>query len=146
MNLKISLEENFDESESADIQNRINADVEAKGIKRNFRSFCLMVRDENGALRGCVQARTAYTWLCIQKLWMDPEIRGQGFAKKLVLEAERIALERGCHSAHVDTLSCQAPEFYQKLGYEIFAELDNYSAGNKRCFLKKEDLASSIAE
>ncbi len=144
MDLKISFEENFDLTETEDIQDRVNADVEAKGIERNFRSFCFMVRDDTGKLRGCVQARTAYTWLYIQKLWMDPEIRGRGLAKKLILEAEKVGLERGCRNSHVDTFSCQAPDFYQKLGYEIFGELDDYPAGNKRYFLKKEGLSGAI--
>ena len=47
-----------------------------------------------------------------------------------------VRLERGCHSAWVDTFSFQAPGFYRKLGYEVFGELD-YPPGHKRFFLRK---------
>jgi hypothetical protein len=50
--------------------------------------------------------------------------------------AEGRAVERGCHSAWVDTFSFQAPGFYPKLGYEVFGELD-YPPGHKRIFLQK---------
>ncbi len=49
---------------------------------------------------------------------------------------ERRAIERGCHSAWVDTFSFQAPGFYRELGYEAFGELD-YPPEHKRFFLKK---------
>ena len=51
-------------------------------------------------------------------------------------EAERGALGRGCHSVWLDTFSFQAPGFYRRLGYEVFAELD-WSADHKRIFLRK---------
>ena len=51
-------------------------------------------------------------------------------------DAEMRALERGCHSAWVDTFSFQAPGFYPRLGYEVFGELD-YPPGHKRIFLQK---------
>ena len=51
-------------------------------------------------------------------------------------DAEARALERGCHSAWVDTFSFQAPGFYPKLGYTVFGELD-YPPGHKRIFLQK---------
>jgi hypothetical protein len=50
--------------------------------------------------------------------------------------AEGRAVERGCHSAWVDTFSFQAPGFYRKLGYEVFGELD-YPPEHKRFFLRK---------
>jgi hypothetical protein len=51
-------------------------------------------------------------------------------------QAERHALDLGCHSAWLDTLSFQAPEFYPKLGYREFARLD-YPPDQQRIFLKK---------
>jgi len=51
-------------------------------------------------------------------------------------DAEMRALERGRHSARVDTFSFEAPGFYPKLGYAVFGELD-YPPGHKRIFLQK---------
>jgi hypothetical protein len=44
---------------------------------------------------------------------------------------------RGCHSARLDTFSFQAPEFYRRMGYEVFGVLD-YPPDHKRIFLKKQ--------
>src|ERR1700733_998696 len=55
------------------------------------------------------------------------------------------ALERGCHSAWVDTFSFQAPGFYPKLGYEVFGELD-YPPGPRRIFFQKHLEAKAGAQ
>ena len=66
---------------------------------------------------------------------MSDALRGKGIGRKLMADAEARALERGCHSAWVDTFSFQAPGFYPKLGYEVFGELDY--PPHKRIFLQK---------
>jgi len=50
-------------------------------------------------------------WLFIRYLWVSDALRGQGIRRKLMGGAEARALERGCHSAWVDTFSFQAPGF-----------------------------------
>ncbi len=52
--------------------------------------------------------------------------------------AENEALARGCHGAYLDTFSFQAPDFYQKLGYEIYGKLDDFPKGHCRYFLRKK--------
>jgi hypothetical protein len=47
------------------------------------------------------------------------------------------AIRRGCKHAHVDTLSFEARPFYEKLGYELFATLEDYPEGYCKYFLKK---------
>ena len=75
-------------------------------------------------------------WLFIRYLWVSDALRGKGIGRELMGSAEARALERGCHSAWVDTFSFQAPGFYPKLGYQVFGELD-YPPGHKRIFLQK---------
>lgn len=75
-------------------------------------------------------------WLFIRYLWVSDMLRGQGIGRELMAGAEARAFERGCHSAWVDTFSFQAPDFYRKLGYEPFGELD-YPPVHKRIFLQK---------
>jgi GNAT superfamily N-acetyltransferase len=78
----------------------------------------------------------------LQRLALHPlslgsdALRGTGIGRALIGAAERRALERGCHSAWVDTFSFQAPGFYRKLGYKPFGELD-YPPDFKRIFLQK---------
>ena len=45
---------------------------------------------------------------------------------------------RGCRYAHLDTFSYQARPFYDRLGYRLFGELENYPPGHSRFFLRKQ--------
>ncbi|MCL1140045.1 GNAT family N-acetyltransferase [Shewanella pneumatophori] len=51
--------------------------------------------------------------------------------------AETEAKNRGCIMAQVDTLSFQAPLFYQKLGFEIIGTVPATSKSPARYFLLK---------
>jgi ribosomal protein S18 acetylase RimI-like enzyme len=76
--------------------------------------------------------------LFVSILWVDEQLRGQGHATKMMDAAEDYARERGCHSAHLDTLSWQARPFYERRGYELYSTLDDYPGPHKRFFLKKK--------
>lgn len=69
----------------------------------------LMERDEHGAVIGGLLGGTYWGWLYIDILWVREDHRNRGIGTKLLQEAEREALRRNCHHAHVDTMSWQAP-------------------------------------
>jgi ribosomal protein S18 acetylase RimI-like enzyme len=75
-------------------------------------------------------------WLFVDNLWVHAAFRRRGIGHQLLLAAERRALAAGCHSAGLDTWSFQAPDFYRRLGYEVFGTLD-YPPDHQRLFLKK---------
>ena len=66
-----------------------------------------------------------------------------GYGRQLVEEAERQAAREGCQWVFTETYSWQALPFYRKLGYEVFATLDDCPAGHKRYYVKK---AVKVAE
>lgn len=68
---------------------------------------------------------------------LDERLRGRGYGRALMEEAERIGREHGCTFAHTTTFSYQAPDFYQAVGYTIFAAMDDYPDGIVQYFLKK---------
>ena len=100
-----------------------------------WRPLAVFARDGEGIIAG-LAGETYSGWLFIRYLWVSDALRGQGIGRKLMGDAEVRALERGCHSAWVDTFSFQAPGFYLRLGYAVFGELD-YPPGHKRVFLQK---------
>ena len=55
----------------------------------------------------------------------------------LLQKAEQEAVARGCHHVHLDTMSWQAPMFYQKHGYEILGVLPDIPKGNQKYLLIK---------
>ncbi|UYN96486.1 MAG: GNAT family N-acetyltransferase [Enhydrobacter sp.] len=77
-------------------------------------------------------------WLHVGILWIDEAARGEDWGSRLMDQAEAYARERGCHSATLDTHTFQARPFYEKRGYEVFGELDDYPKGHKKFFLRKK--------
>ena len=101
-----------------------------------FGRIGVFVRGGDGRVEAGLDGLIEAGWLFVDNLWVAEALRGRGVGTTLMREAERVAVERGCHSAFLDTFSFQAPGFYQKLGYEIFATLD-YPPRHKRHFLKR---------
>lgn len=97
----------------------------------------LILKDGTGQVFGGILCDTFLYCLYIDVLWVHESLRGQGYGKALIQEAERIARENGCTFAHTCTFTYQSPNFYQAMGYTIFATLDDYPNGIKQIFLKK---------
>lgn len=53
------------------------------------------------------------------------------------MQAESIASSLGCKLSHTSTFSYQSPDFYKKMGYEVFGIIDEHSEGIVQYFLKK---------
>ncbi|MFQ3650372.1 MAG: GNAT family N-acetyltransferase [Gemmataceae bacterium] len=97
----------------------------------------LALRDDQGKIIGGLLGVFHWQWLRIKILAVAPEYRGKGWGRRLMAEAERRAIEKGCEQAWVDTFSFQAPDFYRQLGYVLFGELVDYPSGQNRLFFRK---------
>ena len=129
-----------DEPEAEDVQ------VLAQGLTqhslphtgvRGFRPIGVFLRDEQGKVVGGVWGYINWNWLYVNLVWASESLRGQGYGKQMLLALEGVARERGCEYAHLDTFSYQARPFYERLGYEVFATLEEYPPGHQRYFMKK---------
>jgi GNAT superfamily N-acetyltransferase len=98
----------------------------------------IIVRDEAQAILGGLLGATYWGWLVIDILWIAEALRGQGYGTQMLQMAEAEALLRGCHGAHLDTMSFQALPFYLKHGYSVFGEIEDLPRGHTRHFLKKK--------
>ena len=104
----------------------------------DYRRLCLFIRDEQNNIIGGLLGETAWGWLHVSILWLSDDLRGQGYGSRLLAMAEAEALIRGCHSAHLDTMDFQALPFYQKHGYLVYGQLDDFPIGHSRYFLRKK--------
>ena len=78
-------------------------------------------------------------WFYLTDLLVDKAWRGQGLGRKMLSLLEQRLLENGIHKFWVWTAGYEAPGFYKKQGYEIFAELEDwYSNGASRVALRKQ--------
>ena len=96
-----------------------------------------IAKDDDGNIIGGVSGRTIYNQFLIEVLWVADSFRGQGLGRDLMALAEDKAKLRGCLAAQVDTLSFQAPDFYQKLGFEVVGKVDGVPDSPERYFLVK---------
>ena len=97
----------------------------------------LIEYDADGSIIGGLLGGTYWGWLYIDILWVREDHRRQGVGSRLLTEAEKEAMRRGCHHVHVDTMSWQAPAFYQKHGYEVIGVLPDIPLGNQKYLLMK---------
>jgi len=91
----------------------------------------------DGEIVGGVSGATYWGWLYVNLMWLKEDLRGQGYGKELLTLAEDEARQRGAKQSYLDTFSFQAPGFYQKQGYEVFGQLDDFPPGHQRYFLCK---------
>ncbi len=90
-----------------------------------------------GRVVGGLLGATYWGWLVIQVLWVYDGLRGHGHGRTLLTMAEREARRRGCHHAHLDTMSFQARPFYEREGYTVFGELHDIPVGHSKYFMQK---------
>ncbi|MBN2499602.1 MAG: GNAT family N-acetyltransferase [Anaerolineales bacterium] len=100
--------------------------------------LAVFLRDDQGVIIGGLHGAIYWGWLYIAIFWLHANLRGQGYGRKLLEAAEQAGVERGCHSAHLDTMDFQALPFYEKQGYKVFGQIDDMPIGHTRYFLTKK--------
>jgi GNAT superfamily N-acetyltransferase len=99
--------------------------------------YAFFVRDDHQSIRagiaGWMWAGSCY----VRLLWVHKDLRGQQVGTKLMQSVEREALRRGCQQIVVESFSFQAPGFYQKLGFETYAVLEDHPRGHRHHYFYK---------
>lgn len=101
------------------------------------RGLACFLRDGQGQI---VAGISGYTWAGmaeIEFLWVDESLRGQGAGSQLLAAVEQEAQRRGCALIITSTYSFQAPDFYQRHGYEVTGQVENCPPGHTNFWLKK---------
>ena len=107
-------------------------------ISEKSKPLTVTARGQNNELLGGVSGRTIYNQFLVGVVWVDEKTRGTGLGRELMELAEAEAIERGCLASQVDTLSFQAPDFYQKLGYHVVGAITGINESPDRYFLLKK--------
>ncbi|MDX3925686.1 MAG: GNAT family N-acetyltransferase [Shinella sp.] len=109
-----------------------------KGAVEDKPDFAVLVREpDTQEIVGGLYGVDGYGWAFVKYLAIPDRYRGQGLGSRLMLEAENIARARGYLGVWLDTFEFQARPFYEKLGYEVFGELEGGPNAVPRYFLKK---------
>jgi ribosomal protein S18 acetylase RimI-like enzyme len=94
--------------------------------------------DAEGAVAGGLFGETQFSWFKLSIMAIRADLRGQGFGRELVARAEAEARRRGCRYVFLDTMSYQAPGFYERLGYRVTGRIEDWdSHGHAKYFFTK---------
>jgi GNAT superfamily N-acetyltransferase len=145
-NLRVVVEPHAADSLKQIVREGLGAYNLAKTGYEEYYPVSIFLRDANDEVLGGVLGEIWAQWLFVSHLWLAAPLRRHGYGRKLLLVAESYAMEKGCHSAYLTTSSFQARPFYEKLGYEVFAELDDFPPGHQHYFLKKRLAVGSKAQ
>lgn len=136
------------ESNQPDIRQAVHEQIKAfndaisehhrQGRKEgSVRPLHIILRGREGTIWGGLIADTYWNWLDIDDFWLHESVRGRGIGRIMLQAAEEEAVARGCHYARLATFSFQARGFYEKCGYEVTGQLDEYPPGHSFYWLVK---------
>lgn len=134
--LELATHDNPDPALVGEIVENLVAANSAVAPPENHRRIAVDARLE-GHLVGGVAGHTHWGWLYVSHLWVADEHRRHGIGSQLMGAVQEVARGRGAESAHVDTYDFQAVDFYEKIGYRTFGQLEGYPTGHTRFFLQR---------
>jgi ribosomal protein S18 acetylase RimI-like enzyme len=144
--LQLTLHASATPEEVAFLDERINEHNITRTGFDDGKLLAIWLRDEAEQVVGGLYGWTWVGWLEIRYLWIREDARGQGYGREMLRLAEREAIARGCQRVVLDSYSFQAPEFYQKLGYEVFGELPGFPGSHTRYYLWKKLAGSETGD
>ena len=100
-------------------------------------SFSATRRDESGAIRAGVSGHTWGGCCYVSYLWVAESDRGDGIGSALLQAVESYAESKGCKTVLLSTHSFQAPLFYERMGYERQAVVQDHPVGYTNIVMAK---------
>ncbi len=134
---KVIVDHNPKQSDNEVVKDGLINSYEAQFGERD-KEFSIFLKSDSEKVFGGLQAIFDSEAIYIEALWVEENLRKQGYGKQLLAAAEREAIKNGCRFSLVDTWDFQAEEFYLKNGYEKIGELKNYWHGHSKLFLRKK--------
>ena len=135
MEFHISEQAGTDESKA--IQDQLKIYNHENIAPDRHKDLVISFKNNEGKVIAGLVGSTNWGWLFIRLLWVDDSLRGQGIGKQMIMKSLEIAKSRDCHSAWIDTFNPIALQSYQKMGFVVFGQLENFPSGKNRYFLKK---------
>jgi GNAT superfamily N-acetyltransferase len=99
--------------------------------------LAIFSRDGSGRIIGGICGNTWGGGCEIRQFWVEQSHRHQGLGTSLFQAAEREARRRGCSQMLLMTFSFQAPEFYERNGFEIVATIADHPRGHRNLLMRK---------
>lgn len=119
-------------------QEGLNAIPDPALTLRSSANF-VFLKDAEGAIRGGALVQFTFDVAALDVLWVSEKLRRKGYGAQLYREVEQLALRKGMRRTIVSTFEFQsAIGFWLQMGFEKFAELDDYPPGSHLVYLQKK--------
>ena len=112
--------------------------IEETGYDEKFDPVAFIARTKNGQFAGAIVGELFWGTFHIKYVYIVKEHRGQRIASKLMENALNYGKENKCPFAFVETMSFQALDFYQKLGFQLEYTRTGYAHGTSFHYLRKD--------
>ncbi|MGP2689209.1 GNAT family N-acetyltransferase [Serratia nevei] len=100
--------------------------------------LAVVVKDpDSGEVLGVITGRSSLGLLFLDLFYLPEALRGAGLGSELLRRFEQEGRRRGCLSAVLYTISFQAPDFYQRHGWQRMGEVPCLPPGTSRIFMSK---------
>ncbi|MFT8310673.1 MAG: GNAT family N-acetyltransferase [Sporolactobacillus sp.] len=93
---------------------------------RKLRKISYAMYDDQGQVIGGAAAEFHWNALHVSLLAVSEVYRIKGVGTKLIERIEQEAREHHCDMVLLETMSYQAPLFYQKLGFQVIGRIGDY--------------------
>ncbi|MEO1022404.1 MAG: GNAT family N-acetyltransferase [Bacteroidota bacterium] len=112
--------------------------LNAPAVNEMWTPIYLALKDENGTIAGGILAGVGY-WnvLDIKMIWVREAYRGKSYGAQLLEQAEEQAKKHGAYLSVLDTFDFQARGFYEKQGYTVAGQIDDFPKDHTRFTLIK---------
>ena len=135
--LTISSEPSAPAAETAVVEDGLNRFNALATGQPPHRTVAIFARDPAGEIRGGLLGYVWAEWLHVTHLWVAEGFRGRGLGARLLAAAEEEASRAKARGAFLSTFDFQAPEFYAKYGYEVYASHPDYPPGHSEWHMRK---------
>lgn len=106
----------------------------------------VVVRDESAQIIGGAIGEFDWGYLFIDTVWVKDSERGNGHATRIMQAIEDYAASRGIERAYLATTTFQAKPFYEKLGYQVYGEVQEHPPNNSLYYLWKDKLTTTATD
>jgi ribosomal protein S18 acetylase RimI-like enzyme len=103
-----------------------------------FGDYFAFIAKKNNDILGLVSYRPFWGAMHIKYMWIAEKHRKKGIGTKLMNKALKFGSEEGFRYVFLETMSFQAPLFYQKLGFKIDFVRANLSHNISFYYLSKD--------
>ncbi len=125
------------EDETGFVYGKLRASNKLHTGELPYKSLHLFAYGPERQIVGGLFGEAGWGWLHVDILWVDSGYRGRGLGARLLEQAEAESLALGISRGYLETTSFQARAFYEKMGYEVFAQLEDQPPGHTCFYMKR---------